>query len=153
MKRQKQNPSRIEPTTSRLEDWYPNHCANEATSTGVSDDILQHFYLRVQVRLSRETKIRTISGKLDLYTAVLQVKIPAVRYSRAASFPTPSARQVSWVRPSGDIRLPHGPAAARGGLHEHAGGHIAARDDVHIVCLDCQTAAPHPASPHAPHRP
>ena len=58
------------------------------------------------------------------------------------------SRQVSWARPSGDTRLP--PAAARGGLHEHAGGHIAARDDVQAVCLDCQTA-PHPASPHASH--
>ena len=45
--------------------------------------MLQQFYLRVQVRLSRKTKIPTISSKLDLYTAVLQVKFPAVRDSRA----------------------------------------------------------------------
>ena len=50
--------------------------------------MLQQFYLRVprdKYALSRKTKIPTISSKLDLYTAVLQVKSPAVRDSRAAA--------------------------------------------------------------------
>ena len=46
--------------------------------------MLRQINLRVQVRLSRKTKIPTISSKLDLYTAVLQVDPPVVRDSRAS---------------------------------------------------------------------
>ena len=81
----KKDPSGIEPATSRLEDRCSNHYANETRQIKFLTTCYNNFIYVYKYACLVKLKYLQYLVNMDLYTAVLQVKIPAGRDRRVAA--------------------------------------------------------------------